>query len=350
MLGEVPLVSPVANILVVPVVTAITIPAGMLGLLLDAFPGLSWLASICLSVADFSIALVLSVLQRFPTAGFSIGYFDWGTALKALIAGVIVLSPAPAKVKLLALLGWLPVMLQQAVKVPMEHFRIQVVDVGQGSAAVIDTRNHRLLVDTGASFRSGFNMLQAAVVPTLRSSGANRIDRVLISHNDNDHAGGLSLAQELYPQAYYVGAARPCHSGERWHWDGVTFSVLVDNQAGSSNDASCTLVVTNGTRTAFFSGDISSIIERSLLPQLPRKIDWLLAPHHGSASSSAPGFVSWLKPSVVVFSTGRHNRYGHPRPLVVKRYLRRGAEVFNTAEHGAISWSSHQPDKVSTFW
>jgi len=240
--------------------------------------------------------------------------------------------------------------LQQPAKVPADHFRIQVVDVGQGSAAVIDTRTHRLLVDTGASFRSGFSMLEAAVVPTLRRSGPNRIDRVLISHNDNDHAGGLSLLQGLYPQADYLGAARPCHSTDRWLWDGVTFSVLVDNQAGSRNDASCTLLVTNGTRTAYFSGDISSRIERSLLPELPRNIDWLLAPHHGSASSSAPAFVSWLKPSVVVFSTGRNNRYGHPRSLIVRRYLRRGAEVFNTAEHGAISWSSDQPDKVSTFW
>jgi competence protein ComEC len=193
-------------------------------------------------------------------------------------------------------------------------------------------------------------MLQAAVVPVLRRSGPNRIDRVLISHNDNDHAGGLPLLQALYPQADYLGAALPCRSGERWHWDGVTFNVLVDSQAGSRNDASCTLVVSNGARTAYFSGDISSRTERSLLPELPRNIDWLLAPHHGSASSSAPGFVSWLKPSVVVFSTGHNNAYGHPRPRIVRRYLRRGAEVFSTAEHGAISWSSDQPDNVTTFW
>lgn len=349
-LGEVPLVSPVANILVVPLVTTITIPVGLLGLLLDQLPGLSRLSGFFLSVADFSIALVLSVLQRFPETGFSVGFFDWIIAVNALIAGAVVLSPAPGKVKLLALLGWIPVLLQQPAQVPAEHFRIQVVDVGQGSAAIVDTHNHRLLVDTGASFRSGFSMAQAAVVPVLRRSGPNRIDRVLISHNDNDHAGGLGLLKDWYPRADVFGAGRPCRNGDRWFWDGVMFSVLVDMQAGTSNDASCTLVVSNGTRTAYFSGDISSRIERSLLPELPRNIDWLLAPHHGSSTSSAPGFVSWLKPSVVVFSTGRNNRYGHPRPLIVKRYLRRGAKVFNTAEHGAISWSSDQPATVRTFW
>jgi competence protein ComEC len=279
-----------------------------------------------------------------------VGYFDWGTAVMALIAGAVVLAPVPFKVRLLAVFGWLPVLLQQPVQVAVDHFRIQVVDVGQGSAAIIDTRNHRLLVDTGAGFRSGFNMLQAAVVPVLRRSGPNRIDRVLISHKDNDHAGGLPQLRNLYPQADYLGVAQRCRSGGGWVWDGVVFTVLVDKQAGTSNDASCTLVVSNGARTAYFSGDISSRVERSLLQQLPRDIDWLLAPHHGSASSSAPGFVSWLKPSVVVFSTGRRNRYGHPRPLVVKRYQRRGAAVFNTAERGAISWSSDDPDKVSAFW
>ena len=91
-------------------------------------------------------------------------------------------------------------------------------------------------------------------------------------------------------------------------------------------------------------------MERVLLHELPRNIDWLLAPHHGSASSSAPGFVSWLKPSLVVISVGRRNRYGHPHPLVVQRYKRRGAAVFNTADQGAINWSSEQPDKVTTYW
>ena len=349
-LGEVPFVSPAANMLVVPLVTIVTIPTGMLGLLLDALPGLSWLSSLCLYVADLSVALVLNVLQRFPSAGLSMGYFDWGTAVMALIAGAVILSPVPVKVRLLAVFGWLPVMLQQPAQVAADHFRIQVVDVGQGSAAIIDTRNHRLLVDTGASFRSGFNMLQAAVVPVLRRSGPNRIDRVLISHKDNDHAGGLSQLQKLYPRADDLGATRRCRSGDGWVWDGVVFRLLADEQAGTKNDASCTLVVTNGARTAYFSGDISSRVERSLLHQLPRDIDWLLAPHHGSATSSAPGFVSWLKPSVVVFSAGRNNRYGHPRPRVVKRYQRRGAAVFNTAERGAISWSSEQPDKVDAFW
>ena len=242
--------------LVVPVVTVITIPTGMLGLLFDAVPGLSWLSNLCLYIADLSVALVLNVLQRFPTTGLSVGYFDWGIAVMALIAGAIALSPVPFKLRLLASFGWLPILLQQPAQVAVDHFRIQVIDVGQGSAAIVDTRNHRLLVDTGASFRSGFNMLQAAVVPALRRSGPNRIDRVLISHTDNDHAGGLPQLQNLYPQADYLGVTQSCRSGDGWVWDGVAFRVLVDAQARTSNDASCTLVVTNGARTAFFSGDI----------------------------------------------------------------------------------------------
>jgi competence protein ComEC len=109
------------------------------------------------------------------------------------------------------------------------------------------------------------------------------------------------------------------------------------------------LLVFNGQRTAYFSGDIGRRVERRLLPDLPAKIDLLLAPHHGSASSSAPSFVSWLAPRIVVFSAGYDNRYGHPRDEVVARYRRRGSAIFNTAIDGAVTWSSDKPESVETY-
>ena len=106
--------------------------------------------------------------------------------------------------------------------------------------------------------------------------------------------------------------------------EGVTFKLLVDGQASSANDRSCTLVVSAGSATAYFSGDIGKRVERRMLTQMPASVDFLLAPHHGSASSSSPLFVHRLCARFVVFSAGRNNRYGHPREEVVQRYRSTG--------------------------
>lgn len=347
--GAVPLVSPLANLLVVPVVTLITIPAGMAGLLAGQLSWLASLSQLCLYVADVSLALVIEVLVQLPRAQTSIGFFDFGRAILALLSAVIVLSPMPRQIRLLALFGWLPLLVGQRSEVVPNHFRIQVLDVGQGSAAIVDTHRHRLVVDTGASFPSGFNMIEAAVVPVLRSTGPNAIHRALVTHSDNDHAGGIGRLQALYPDAMIMGLAQPCRSGDHWQWDGVSFVLLMDAQGTSSNDKSCTLLVSNGQRRAYFSGDIGHRVERRILPDLPREIDLLLAPHHGSASSSTPSFVSWLSPRFVVFSAGYDNRYGHPRDEVVARYRRRGSAIYNTAIDGAVTWSSDKPDSVETY-
>ena len=307
------------------------------------------LGHICLVVADHSLGLVVYVLEILRGAFGSIGYFSWQQAAQGMLAAAVLLLPVSSGVRGLALLCWLTLLLPPSPRLSPAEFRITVLDVGQGSAALVDTARYRLVVDAGPAYASGFNSGQSVVLPALRSTGADRLHGLLVSHGDNDHAGGADSVLSRYPRARAIGVSNACRHGRRWRWDGVDFKLLLDTRAGNSNDGSCTLLVTNGRRSAYLSGDIGVRVERRLLPELPRGVDLLVAPHHGSTTSSSTPFVEHLCPKFVVFSAGRHNRYGHPRKSVVARYVRVGARYVVTGLSGAAVWRSDQADVLKTW-
>ncbi len=347
--GDVPWVSSLANLLVVPIVTLLTIPCGMLGLILHVLPGFEVLGLGLLQVADISMALVLQALKSVQNFSWQGGYFSRATALLAFVSAFVMLLPVARGLRLLALFGWLPVLLPVSNRIPLGEFRLTVFDVGQGSALVVDTRTRRLLVDVGAAYASGFNMADAVVLPGLRSTGANHVDRVVISHLDNDHAGGLSRIKRVYPNAQVIGGEQVCMPGSTWQWDEVEFELLADRQARSRNDGSCTVVVRNRDHSVYLSGDIGKSAELRLLPHLPKRVDVLLAPHHGSTTSSSYKFVYQLCPRFVVYSAARNNRYGHPDLAVTQRYAGVYSTQVTTAEAGAVTWYSRFPDQLRSW-
>jgi competence protein ComEC len=128
----------------------------------------------------------------------------------------------------------------------------------------------------------------------------------------------------------------------RWHWDAVEFAIIYphDDSIAAGNNRSCVLQIDAGGALILLPGDIERAAEQALLArgQL-RPVRILVAPHHGSRSSSTAAFVERLEPRYVVFSSGYRNRFRHPHPSVVERYRQRGAELLNTADSGAISFS-----------
>lgn len=345
--GEVPLVSPLANLLVVPVMSMLTIPLAMAGGLLSTL--VQPLGHACLWLADISLALVIYLLQTLRGQLGSAGFLSWQQALPAIVAGVVLLLPVGLKLRGLALLVWSTALVPRPPALPDGEFRVIHLDVGQGSAAIVDTARHRMLIDAGPAFGSGFDSGASVVIPALRSTGVDQLHRLLISHGDNDHAGGAGAVVARYPAADVIGWRQPCVDGLRWRWEGVDFELFADVNAASRNDASCTLLVSNGRRSAYFSGDIGRQVERRLLPRLPRTIDVLSAPHHGSSTSSSPRFVQHVCPRFVVYSAGRRNRYGHPRQAVMARYQRTKAVAAMTGWHGAVIWRSDRPDILDTW-
>ncbi len=342
--GQVPLVAMAANLLVVPLMSLLVIPLAMLGLMAQPFDSASHLLLTC---ADILLELALQVLHRLNFEPVpALVSFDLLRVSLAAAAACLLVLPLPRKLKLLAAFAWLPLVVPQQSHVPLGQFALTVLDVGQGSAAILDTRRHRLLIDAGVRIPGGFDAGRAIVLPAVRASGPNRLDYVLLSHLDNDHAGGVTAVRRRFPGVPVEGLAGACEADRHWRWDGVDFRLLSAVHGRSANDRSCTLLVSNGNSRIYLSGDISTRAEQQLLRHLPENLDVLVAPHHGSGGSSSPAFVEHLSPRLVVFSAARFNRYRHPRPEIVQRYCEQGAHTLTTGLTGAVRWTSWQPKRV----
>ncbi|MGV3592540.1 MAG: DNA internalization-related competence protein ComEC/Rec2 [Gammaproteobacteria bacterium] len=225
---------------------------------------------------------------------------------------------------------------------------VAVLDTGQGLAVVVGTRGHQLLYDTGPYFSSRFDAGSDVVVPYLRQRNIHRLDTVIVSHADGDHAGGLPGVAAAYPDARYLGSApeefplpgAACTAGQQWNWDGVDFRMLHPDRPGyERNDSSCVLQITSGNSSVLLPGDIERASERHLLAQrVLQPVTLLIAPHHGSASSSTVDFVATTHPQVVVYASGYRNRFGHPRADVRARYVRAGSAEYLTSRSGAVEF------------
>jgi competence protein ComEC len=352
LLSEVALGSVLANLLTVPIVTLITVPALFIGIALVFLGG--WfshgVSDSLLHAADFSLVLVdvllNTLLDQVPARSATVGYVPVVTGFVALLAGFVVLLPLSVYARVGAAVAALTLTLQTPAHVQPGQFCIRAVDVGQGSAAIVDTAGHRLLVDTGPRFGRS-NWARSHVLPVLRSTGAHNIDQLLLSHNDADHAGGVDFFRAYFAALPFTGP-ETCTHQKSWLWDGVRFTTLQARGLRTDNDRSCTLLVETATQAAYLSGDISAQAERLLLNDLPQEITFLLSPHHVSATSSSIGFVRHLSPKIVVHSCGRRNRYGHPHPTVLRRYIWEESLQINTGASGAVQWCSNAPLKVIT--
>ena len=240
------------------------------------------------------------------------------------------------------------VCLPPAPRLATGEFDFHLLDVGQGLGSVIETRHHTLVFDTGPEYQSGFSTAAAVIHPFLRKRGSRRIDLLILSHGDKDHAGGVQYlrsnlevirVQSGEPDRIGTGVTR-CVAGERWHWDGVDFEFL-HPPAGSrlsGNDASCVLRVSNAAGSVLFTGDIGRRVEAGLARDQAAALHSraVVAAHHGSRSSSDSIFVAATMPDYVLFASGWNNRYGFPAAEVVARWREAGAHGLNTSVTGSI--------------
>lgn len=262
-----------------------------------------------------------------------------GHARRALLAGL------PLRALGAALL--LPALLPSSPPVEWGRAEVRVLDVGQGLVVLVRTREHVLLYDSGAR-QGAFDMGERVVVPVLRSLDLRRLDGLLLSHADNDHAGGAPTVASRFPPVWLVSGeparlpsplfADSCDE-RSWSWDGVVFEQWAWAQAGDSNDRSCVLRVEADGEVLLLTGDISRAAEHAWLArQADPRVDWLLAPHHGSRSSSGVAFVLRTRPRHVLVSRGWRNAFGHPHGEVMERYARVAAQVHDTARDGALTF------------
>ncbi len=346
---RVSLAAPLVNLVAVPLFSVVTVPCVLLGLALPN--ALHPLAEFCLRAAAVSIdwlEQLITLAARLPYASVPIASLENFAWLLLCVPLVWALLPPgwPARrtawLGAIALLSWRP-------HVPPEGcVDIRALDVGQGLALVLQTRSRVLVYDTGPSWRGGRSAGERILVPYLRNRGLTRIDKLIVSHADLDHAGGvLALLAEVQVDELLAGEDLPwisrpisqCSEGMNWSWNAVNFSILQPPRGANlqGNAASCVLLIEAGQHRALLSGDIEAQTEAALVRQriLP-EVDLVTVPHHGSRTSSIGPFVRALTPSVALVSAGYGNRWGFPKADVVARWRASGATVLNTADSGSI--------------
>lgn len=336
---------PVANLLAVPLVSAVIVPLSLLG------TSLLWLPAIgepLLWVAGGLLALLFDVLHW--VAGWQPAWLPaslplWSWLLIALGVFIILLpAGAPFRIFGLVLLG--PLLFPPVSKPAEGDAEVWIFDVGQGLAVLIRTREHALLYDAGPLY-GDFDIGERVVFPSLRALGLSDLDLMILSHADSDHAGGaLAIQKQMPPRRVLSGeparlspllAAEPCVSGERWEWDGVRFMLWQWPQARDGNQSSCVLLIEARGERMLLTGDIDVQAEQALMAsEMPVSVRWLLVPHHGSRSSSSTAFIEATGAEDALVSRSLHNAFGHPHPDVVERLRAAGARLHDTAERGAL--------------
>ncbi|QSX76070.1 DNA internalization-related competence protein ComEC/Rec2 [Lysobacter arenosi] len=346
--GQASLAGLLANLIAVPWWSLVVVPLSLLGLALEMLaPGdgaWAW------DLAAAAFELTWPMFERLAATPLAVWWLPepaWFALPLALLGAFWLLLPRGVPGKPLALLLWLPLLWPDRHLPRHGEAELLVIDVGQGLSVQVRTARHVLLYDMGPAVRDGFDAGERAVVPTLHAMGVRRIDRFVVSHADNDHAGGLeavgrvfATADLLAPEGAPLADASPCVAGQAWDWDGVHFRFLhpAPYFPYLGNEASCVLRIEAAGASALLTGDIGEAVERILLRRDPAALraDVVSVPHHGSVGSSDPGFVAATGARHALVASGHGNRFGHPKPAIVDRWVRAGAQVHDTARAGAL--------------
>lgn len=347
--GQLPLSGTLANLVAVPAFSFVLLPltlvgtglvmvvpsagVAVLGVTADCFDlwrwFLNWCADLPLAVwylpapGPFALVLagvgVVSALWPPPWPGRWLG--------PGMLAGLLAAGGGP---------------------VPAGDLRITVLDVGQGLSVFVQTAGHALLYDAGPAFRDS-DAGERVVVPALQSMNVRHLDTLLISHPDADHRGGAGSVLARYPTGLLLGTglesrrALPCKAGSRWRWDGFDFEIL-HPPAGAlpadDNAGSCVLRISGAGASLLLPGDIPASVEETLVSHPDfGPADLVIAPHHGSRTSSSRRFVEATRPRFVVFSTGFRNRWRFPASEVLERWRGSGACALDTGVEGALQFA-----------
>jgi competence protein ComEC len=346
--GEVSLVGAVVNLVAIPFFNACLVPLAVLatlGLSVDAVATLAAPAVQFVAALAGETARALHTLAELRLAAIALPSPPLAAAAPAALAVALAVLSAGLPASRLAWLAVLPLLFPALDLPPHGAARAVVLDVGHGLAVLVETRSHRLLFDAGPTARSGFDTGEEIVLPALAAGGRRGLDLLVVSHADNDHAGGARAVVAAFPRVAVLKGpdvelpgGRVCVAGDAWEWDGVRFSVLHPPAgfAARGNDSSCVLKVETAAASLLLTGDVERRGESAALGQA-LAADVIVVPHHGSATSSSAPFVAAVGARVAIVSAGHANRWGFPRPEVRERWRASGARVVVTGDAGAVS-------------
>ncbi|WP_312269009.1 ComEC family protein [Pseudescherichia sp.] len=337
------LTSIVANLVAVPLVTFVTVPLILTGMVLH-LSGPAMVESGCWLLADKTLALLVWFLRQLPD-----GWYDIDQRWLGLVwlpwAGIVlwrlrIYTNAPFLSLALAMLLMLP----RGRPARGDEWAVHMLDVGQGLAMVI-TRNQRaMLYDTGLAWPGG-DSAQQLIVPWLRWHHL-RPDGIILSHEHLDHRGGLETLKKAWPEMTVrspLGWAGhlPCYRGQRWQWQGLTFTVHwpLAGEVAKGNNGSCVVKVDDGRQSILLTGDVEAPAERRMLSRYWQHLQATLiqVPHHGSSTSSSLPLLQRVNGQAALASASRYNAWRLPSTKVIRRYRQQGYRWYDTPHEGQTS-------------
>ncbi len=342
-------ISPVANFVAAPAISFLIVPLALLAVVL-MFTSPS-LATGLFTVVDYLLQGLWWLLNQLAALPFAVINHPQPSLWAVFLAGLAVLILLAPKGFPARYLGWvllLPLIFTNSPRPANGELLLTLLDVGQGLAIVMQTAKHNLVFDTGSKFSADSDQGKSVLLPFLRSQGIAKVDQLIISHGDNDHIGGAeSLIQGItvdkiltsIPEKLSEHQAINCMAGQTWSWDGVDFSILSPvEHTGSENDNSCVLQVKTAHGTALLTGDIEANAEAWLVKTYGKqlKAQLLIAPHHGSKTSSTLEFLQTVQAKTVLIPAGYRNQFGHPHTDVIARYQALHTDYLSSADSGAI--------------
>ncbi len=352
------LLSPLTNTVVIPLVGFLLVPLCLTLSITSFFSDFA--AGMLLRTTERLFSFLLTFLEGIATsenylshsfglssnANFAPNWF-WGAAAVAVL-----MSPAANRVKLFALIMFVPYFWPETRGRGFD-IAAHVLDVGQGLAVIVQSQHHTLVYDTGFGIEGGYSLGDSVLLPALKYLRVTDLDTVVVSHGDADHIGGLRAVLSQFPRAQLISNAdvladlpsaaqnsRDCIEVKPWHWDGIDFEFLtITSQNFSTNNNSCVLKISHGRFSILLPGDIERAAERLLVQKYGNALaaNVLVAPHHGSNSSSSYPLLKSVRPDSIIVSAGYNNRFDHPAQTITDRYSALAIDYFLTAEEGMIS-------------
>lgn len=349
-------ISPVANAFAIPLISFVVTPLALLG----SFVPIDW--PLNLSYQALNVCMIaLKWLNLLPIVTWQQQAPPVWTLFPAMAGVAYILLPRGFPGRWLGFIGFLPMLVIKPILPLPGDMKVTVLDVGQGLSVLVQTANHTLLYDTGPTYGSQADAGSRIVLPFLRGEGIKKLDGLIVSHNDNDHSGGMQSVLTLTPVTWFASSFNPyittlkptkklpCFAGQSWTWDKVNFEMLspeyrsyndatLNGAPLKDNNRSCVLKITSYAGSVLLTGDIEKEVESALLTlhQTKLRSNIMIVPHHGSKTSSTADFIAAVTPNVAIFTAGYLNRFGHPKSLIMERYRLVGSLMYRSDYNGAL--------------
>jgi len=380
--GQLSVVGPLVNILLVPLFSVFLIPLLLLISIVLMFIGLPQFVFTAIDLTLITLWQWLESLAGLAWVQVFVGWLPWEGFVSLLIVGCLCLIIRRWHWPMFIL--WLPLglflILEQLPSLSSKDINgvsaknkissknpvvVTVLDVGQGLSVWVRQGEHNMLYDVGNSYPSGFNLVDAVILPEMLSQNVTNLDMLVISHWDTDHSGGL---KELIKRQTVKRIILPSESNQKGNQVWANYDVTVSRCSTTSweslwkkqptslmwrqialadyglvgNNASCVILLNMFGRQVLIAGDIEAKAEGILLKKLDElgisnlASDVLIAPHHGSKTSSTKAFLATVMPAFVLISAGKNHFYGHPHNVITAAYWKQGSQWYNTGRHGQI--------------